>query len=90
MPRTFGLIDGNSFYCSCERAFAPRLRGRAVVVLSNNDGCAVARTSEAKAAGVRMGDPWHLARRRPEVRAAHVEWLSSNYSLYGNSQPPPG
>ena len=84
MPRTFGLIDGNSFYCSCERAFAPRLRGRAVVVLSNNDGCAVARTSEAKAAGVRMGDPWHLARRRPEVRAARVEWLSSNYELYGD------
>ena len=81
MPRTFGLIDGNSFYCSCERAFAPRLRGRAVVVLSNNDGCSVARTSEAKAAGVKMGDPWHLARRRPEVRAARVEWLSSNYAL---------
>ena len=84
MPRTFGLIDGNSFYCSCERAFSPRLRGRAVVVLSNNDGCAVARTSEAKAAGIKMGDPWHLARRRPEVRAAQIVWLSSNYSLYGD------
>ena len=84
MPRTFGLIDGNSFYCSCERAFSPRLRGRAVVVLSNNDGCAVARTSEAKAVGIKMGDPWHLARRRPEVRAARVEWLSSNYALYGD------
>ena len=84
MPRTFGLIDGNSFYCSCERAFSPRLRGRAVVVLSNNDGCAVARTTEAKAAGIKMGDPWHLARRRPEVRAARVEWLSSNYALYGD------
>jgi DNA polymerase V len=80
MPRTFGLIDGNSFYCSCERAFSPRLRGRAVVVLSNNDGCAVARTSEAKAV-VKMGDPWHLARHRPEVRAAQIVWLSSNYSL---------
>ncbi len=80
MPRTFGLIDGNSFYCSCERAFAPRLRGRAVVVLSNNDGCAVARTAEARTV-VRMGDPWHLARRRPEVRAARIEWLSSNYEL---------
>ena len=78
------MIAGNSFYCSCERAFSPRLRGRAVVVLSNNDGCAVARTSEAKAAGIRMGDPWHLARRRPEVRAARVEWLSSNYPLYGD------
>ena len=47
MARIYGLIDGNSFYCSCERAFAPGLRGRPVVVLSNNDGCAIARTSEA-------------------------------------------
>lgn len=84
MPATFGLIDGNSFYCSCERAFAPRLRGRALVVLSNNDGCAIARTSEAKAAGIKMGDPWHLAKDRPAVRAAQVEWLSSNYPLYGD------
>ena len=76
--------DGNAFYCSGERAFSPRRRGRAVVVLSNNDGCAVARTTEAKAAGVKMGDPWHLARRRPEVRAAQVEWFSSNYALYGD------
>ena len=84
MPRTYGLIDGNSFYCSCERAFSPRLRGRAVVVLSNNDGCAIARTAEAKAAGVEMGDPWHLAKDRPLIRAAEVEWLSSNYPLYGD------
>lgn len=84
MTAVYGLIDGNSFYCSCERAFAPRLRGRAVVVLSNNDGCAIARTSEAKTAGVKMGDPWHLAKDRPSVRAAKVEWLSSNYPLYGD------
>ena len=84
MPATFGLIDGNAFYCSCERAFSPRLRGRAVVVLSNHAGCAIARTAEAKAAGIRMGDPWHLARNRPAVRAAKVEWFSSNYSLYGD------
>jgi DNA polymerase V len=84
MPATFGLIDGNSFYCSCERALAPRLRGKALVVLSNNDGCAIARTSEAKAAGVKMGDPWHLAKDRPAVREAKVEWLSSNYPLYGD------
>lgn len=84
MPATFGLIDGNSFYCSCERAFSPRLRGRAVVVLSNNDGCAIARTSEAKAAGIKMGDPWHMVKDRPVVRAADVEWLSSNYPLYGD------
>ena len=76
----FGLIDGNSFYCSAERAFAPALRGVALVVLSNNDGCAIARTSEAKALGIKMGEPWHL--RRAELKA--VEWRSSNYSLYGD------
>ncbi|GAA0575829.1 hypothetical protein GCM10009416_13170 [Craurococcus roseus] len=43
--------------------------------------CCIARTAEAKAAGIRMGDPWHLARNRPEVRAARVEWFSSNYAL---------
>ena len=71
----FGLIDGNSFYCSAERAFAPELRGVPLVVLSNNDGCAIARTAEAKALGIKMGEPWHLALRRPakmprEVRAS--------------------
>ena len=84
MPSTFGLIDGNAFYCSCERAFSPRLRGRALVVLSNNDGCCIARTAEAKAAGLKMGDPWFKVRNRPEVRAAKVEWFSSNYALYGD------
>ncbi len=82
MPSTYGLIDGNSFYCSAERAFSPRLRTLPVVVLSNNDGCAIARTPEAKALGVKMGDPWHLVRDRRELRG--VEWLSSNYSLYGD------
>lgn len=50
--------DGNSFYCSCERLFAPKLRDRPVIVLSNNDGCAVARTPEAKALGIKMGAPF--------------------------------
>lgn len=77
----FGLIDGNSFYCSCERAFSPALRGKPVVVLSNNDGCVIARTDEAKALGLKMGDPWHLV--KPSIRAA-VEWRSSNYELYGD------
>ncbi len=81
MP-TFGLIDGNSFYCSAEQAFAPELRSRPLVVLSNNDGCAIARTPEAKALGIKMGEPWHLFRNRPESRA--VEWRSSNYALYGD------
>ena len=82
MPRTFGLIDGNSFYCSCERAFQPRLQRLLVVVLSNNDGCAISRTAEAKPLGVKMGDPWHLVRSKRELTG--VEWLSSNYALYGD------
>jgi len=76
------LIDGNSFYCSCERAFDPRLRGKPIVVLSNNDGCAIARTQEAKDLGVRMGEPYHLARQRPGLSS--VIWKSSNYALYGD------
>lgn len=78
----FGLIDGNSFYCSCERAFQPQLRGKALIVLSNNDGCAIARTPEAKRLGVKMGDPWHLIKNKPGMNA--VEWRSSNYELYGD------
>jgi DNA polymerase V len=79
----FGLIDGNSFYCSCERAFDPKLRGRALVVLSNNDGCVIARSDEAKDAGLKMGDPWHLVSRKPGI-AGVVDWRSSNYALYGD------
>jgi DNA polymerase V len=78
----FALIDGNSFYCSCERAFEPKLRGVPLVVLSNNDGCAIARTEEAKDLGVKMGDPWHIIGKRPEMKT--VQWRSSNYSLYGD------
>jgi DNA polymerase V len=78
----FALIDGNSFYCSCERAFDPRLRGKPLVVLSNNDGCVIARTQEAKDLGLKMGDPWHIVRHRPGIGA--VEWRSSNYALYGD------
>ena len=54
--RAIALIDGNSFYCSCERVFDPKLAGVPVIVLSNNDGCAIARTAEAKALGIRMGE----------------------------------
>ena len=78
----FALIDGNSFYCSCERAFDPRLRNMPVVVLSNNDGCAIARTQEAKDLGIKMGEPYHLARKRAGLE--HVVWKSSNYALYGD------
>ncbi len=57
MP-VFALCDANNFYCSCERVFAPHLRGVPVVVLSNNDGCCIARSQEAKDLGIKMGDPW--------------------------------
>lgn len=78
----FGLIDGNNFYVSCERAFDPTLIGKPVIVLSNNDGCAIARSAEAKALGVKMGEVWHLSKRRPEF--AGVIAKSSNYALYGD------
>lgn len=78
----FGLIDGNNFYVSCERAFNPVLIGVPVVVLSNNDGCAIARSAEAKALGVKMGEVWHLSKRRPEFR--NIIAKSSNYALYGD------
>ncbi|WP_338108137.1 Y-family DNA polymerase [Novacetimonas hansenii] len=81
MP-VFGLIDGNSFYCSCQRAFDASIRNSPVVVLSNNDGCAIARTAEAKQLGIKMGEPWHLARRRPALQG--VRWYSSNYPLYAD------
>lgn len=78
----FALIDGNSFYCSCERAFDPTLRNKPVVVLSNNDGCVIARTHEAKDLGIKMGEPAHLIRKRAGLES--VVWKSSNYVLYGD------
>jgi DNA polymerase V len=80
--RAYALIDGNSFYCSCERLFSPRLRGRPVIVLSNNDGCAVARTPEAKALGIKMGAPYFQI--RDLCQAEGVAVFSSNYTLYGD------
>lgn len=82
MPRLFGLVDCNNFYASCERVFQPALRGRPVVVLSNNDGCVIARSNEAKALGIAMGAPWHLNRERFEREGVVVR--SSNYTLYGD------
>lgn len=77
----FGLVDGNNFYASVERAFDPRLIGKAVCVLSNNDGCAIARSAECKALGVRMGQPIHEV--PPEVRRQLVI-RSANFGLYGD------
>lgn len=82
MTASFALIDGNSFYCSCERVFDPKLKGRPVIVLSYNDGCAVARTSEAKALGIRIGAPMFMI--RDLVKREGVVVFSSNYTLYGD------
>lgn len=79
---SFALIDCNNFYVSCERAFNPRLIGRPVVVLSNNDGCVVARSKEAKALGVPMGAPAFQWKALFETQ--NVTVLSSNYALYGD------
>jgi DNA polymerase V len=77
----FALVDCNNFYASCERVFSPRLGARPVVVLSNNDGCIIARSPEAKALGLAVGDPYRLHR---ETLTRHdVEVFSSNYALYG-------
>lgn len=81
-PRpVFGLVDANSFYCSCERIFRPELRQRPVVVLSNSDGAIVARTNEAKALGIKMGEPYFKIREFLEQNGVAV--FSSNYTLYG-------
>jgi DNA polymerase V len=82
MTRALALIDGNSFYCSCERVFDPKLRTIPVIVLSNNDGCAIARTAEAKALGIGMGDPWFKIRSMCAREGVRV--FSSNYALYGD------
>lgn len=81
-PEVFGLVDCNNFYVSCERVFDPSLCNRPVVVLSNNDGCVVARSQEAKALGIPMGVPafqWKTV-----FETQKVEVLSSNYTLYGD------
>lgn len=78
----FALIDGNNFYVSCERVFRPSLQGRPVVVLSNNDGCAIARSNEAKALGIKMGAPWFQIRHLEDE--AGLVALSANFCLYGD------
>jgi DNA polymerase V len=78
----YALIDGNNFYVSCERVFRPSLRDRPVVVLSNNDGCAIARSNEAKALGIKMGTPYFEI--RDKLPAGSVTALSANFGLYGD------
>lgn len=78
----FALIDGNNFYVSCERVFRPSLQGLPVVVLSNNDGCAIARSDEAKAMGIKMGQPYYQF--RDLERVSNLVCLSANFELYGD------
>ena len=82
MPQATALIDGNNFYASCEQSLDPALIGHPVVVLSNNDGCIVARSAEARALGIRMGTPYFKARR--ELERHNVVVRSSNYALYAD------
>src|SRR5215204_3282742 len=78
----YAIVDCNSFYCSCERVFKPHLDNKPVVVLSNNDGCIISRSDEAKDIGVGMAGPFFLA--KPLIDKYGVEVFSSNYNLYGD------
>ncbi len=78
----YALVDGNNFYVSCERVFRPDLNGRPVVTLSNNDGCAIARSNEAKALGIRMGAPWFQIQHLQ--KDAGLVAFSANFALYGD------
>ncbi len=78
----FALADVNSFYASCEKVFRPDLRGKPVVVLSNNDGCVIARSAEAKRLGIKMGTPWFQLKEAQFPEKLYV--FSSNYELYAS------
>ena len=78
----YALVDCNNFFVSCERVFRPDLEGKAVVVLSNNDGCIVSRSNESKAMGIKMGTPFFKVKHLSD--AGHLHAFSSNYALYGD------
>ena len=80
--KKIALIDCNSFYVSCERLFNSKIRKKPVVVLSNNDGCIISRSNEAKALGIKMGEPYFKA--KDIILKNNVHVFSSNYSLYGD------
>ena len=77
-----GVVDCNNFFVSCERVFHPALRGKPVIVLSNNDGCVIARSNESKEMGIKMGMPFYQIKRLVENGELHV--FSSNFALYGD------
>ena len=76
------LVDCNSFYVSCERLFNPKIQNKPVVVLSNNDGCVISRSSEAKSLGIKMGEPYFKVKEL--IKRNRVYIFSSNYALYGD------
>jgi DNA polymerase V len=78
----YALVDCNNFYASCERVFQPKLAGKPIVILSNNDGCIISRSDEAKALGIPMGAPEFKVRQ--ELKAKNIQVFSSNYPLYGD------
>ena len=80
--KKIALVACNSFYVSCERLFNPKIRKKPVVVLSNNDGCIISRSNEAKALGIKMGEPYFKA--NDVIIKNKVEVFSSNYSFYGD------
>lgn len=78
----FGLLDCNNFYASCERVFKPNLVGKPIIVLSNNDGCVIARSNEVKKLGIKMGIPAYQI--KDEIQRYEISVFSSNYTLYGD------
>jgi len=82
LGKMYALVDGNNFYVSCERVFNPKLEGKPVVVLSNNDGCIISRSNEAKALGLKMAEP--VFKRKEIIEKNSVVVFSSNYTLYGD------
>lgn len=82
MKEIFALVDCNNFYASCERVFNPALKGLPIVVLSNNDGCVIARSNEAKALGIKMGQPFFQC--REIIKKSNVKVFSSNFALYAD------
>lgn len=82
LQQSIALIDCNSFYASCERVFNPKLLGKPIVVLSNNDGCIITRSTEAKALGIKMGEPYFKVKN--VIKKNNVKVFSSNYALYGD------
>ena len=84
MKDCIALIDCNNFYASCERVFDPHLKNKPIVVLSNNDGCIIARSNEAKNLGIKMGEPYFKCKNL--IKHENVKVFSSNYTLYADMQ----